>query len=44
MSKYFSIVLLCLLVSSCACRCKYNEYIPENNPLIIPDDLKSERK
>ncbi len=39
MKKIFAmLVLVCL--SSCGCNCRYNEYIPENNPLVIPEDLK----
>jgi hypothetical protein len=34
-------ILLVLAVSGCACNCRYNEYLPENNPLVIPDDLGS---
>ena len=40
MYKTISICLLSLFLSSCGCNCKYNEYLPENNPLTIPEDLK----
>ena len=36
-------MMFCLgvILSSCSsCKCRYNEYIPENNPLVIPEDLK----
>jgi outer membrane lipopolysaccharide assembly protein LptE/RlpB len=29
-----------LALAGCGCKCRYNEYLPENNPLAIPDDLK----
>ncbi|MDR1009454.1 MAG: hypothetical protein LBL52_04350 [Rickettsiales bacterium] len=39
MKKTMLIVLVCAL-SACACKCRYNEYLPENNRLAIPDELK----
>ena len=44
MFKYFMMLFVCLALSACGCRCRYNEYLPENNPLVIPDDLKPEQK
>ena len=44
MFKYLSVLFMVLMVSGCACKCKYNEYLPENNPLTIPEDLKPEQK
>jgi hypothetical protein len=32
------------MVSGCGCKCKYNDYLPENNPLVIPEDLKPSQK
>lgn len=40
MYKLIAICLICLGFTGCASKCKYNEYLPENNPLIIPEDLK----
>ena len=39
------IVLVCALasLSACGCRCRYNEYIPENNPLAVPAELRTGR-
>ncbi len=40
MKKLLILCFVSLIISGCACKCKYNEYLPENNPLIIPEDLK----
>ena len=40
MFKFLSMCVICVLISGCGCNCKYNEYLPENNPLVIPEDLK----
>ena len=32
--------ILVLFVTGCGCHCRYNEYLPENNPLLIPEELK----
>ncbi len=44
MYKFLLISFLSIFVVSCSCKCRYNEYLPENNPLIIPDDLKPVQK
>lgn len=41
MYKSLLILVTVLFVSGCGCYCRYNEYLPENNPLAIPDELKS---
>lgn len=41
MYKLFILCILSLCLSNCSCNCRYNEYLPENNPLVIPEDLKS---
>ena len=33
-------ILCVLFVSGCGCHCRYNEYLPENNPLAIPEELR----
>ena len=40
MYKSLFVLVMVLLVSGCGCHCRYNEYLPENNPLVIPDELK----
>lgn len=40
MKKIFMFLCVGFILSSCGCNCRYNEYIPENNPLVIPEDLK----
>jgi hypothetical protein len=37
-------VLSLLALASCGCKCRYNEYVPENNPLAIPEDLRPAAK
>lgn len=44
MYKFLLISVICIFISNCGCNCKYNEYLPENNPLIIPEDLKPQEK
>ena len=44
MNKCLVIGFLCVLLSGCGCKCRYNEYLPENNPLVIPEDLKPVEK
>ncbi len=44
MFKTLSVLFICLMVSGCGCKCKYNDYLPENNPLVIPEDLKPSQK
>jgi hypothetical protein len=33
-------IVAALFLSACGCDCRYNEYIPENNPLVVPPDLR----
>ncbi len=40
MKKILFLFLLSMTIYGCTCKCKYNEYLPENNPLIIPQDLQ----
>ncbi len=44
MFKHLLILFTCFIISGCGCKCRYNEYLPENNPLVIPEDLKPEQK
>ncbi|MGN0929472.1 MAG: hypothetical protein ACI4N3_02425 [Alphaproteobacteria bacterium] len=44
MYKLLSLCIISLSLANCTCNCKYNEYLPENNPLVIPEDLKPVQK
>ena len=44
MYKFLLVSFLTLFVANCSCKCRYDEYLPENNPLVIPDDLKPVQK
>lgn len=44
MKKIYMISLISLIMTSCTCKCKYNDYLPENNPLVIPEDLRPQTK
>ena len=44
MKKLFSLFCLSFTLLGCSCKCRYNEYLPENNPLIIPESLKPHLK
>ena len=37
------LLLFFLILSACSCNCRYNEYLPENNPLLIPPELQVEK-